>query len=132
MAVVQLSDVIQPQFFSEYLAENSMTSTALFQSGVLVPNALMQAEIGAGGNTLNVPFWGDLVSPADPGGSDPNISNDNPASLSTPQKIVAHNQVFVRAISITRGARCRSQVNWPVATQCSVCFRQGCVACLES
>jgi len=35
MAVVQLADVIVPQFFSEYVTENSMTSTALFQSATL-------------------------------------------------------------------------------------------------
>lgn len=39
MAVVQLSDIIQPEFFAEYMANNSMVSTALFHSGVLVPNA---------------------------------------------------------------------------------------------
>ncbi|HKU25850.1 MAG TPA: hypothetical protein VJQ54_10290 [Candidatus Sulfotelmatobacter sp.] len=64
MAVVQLADIIEPQFFSEYQAENSMVSTALFQSGVLVPNALMQSEVSAGGDTVNVPFWGDLLSVA--------------------------------------------------------------------
>jgi hypothetical protein len=93
MPTTQLADVIQPEFFSNYLAENSMTSTALYQSGVLIPHPMMEAEISNGGNTLNVPFWGDLVSPADPGGADPNISNDNPALLSTPNKITAHNQV---------------------------------------
>ena len=45
MAVVQLADIIQPQFFSEYMAQNSMVSTALFQSGVLVPNSLMDAQL---------------------------------------------------------------------------------------
>lgn len=45
MALVQLADIIQPEFFAEYMAFNSMTSTALFQSGVLVPNALMQAQL---------------------------------------------------------------------------------------
>lgn len=89
----QLADVIQPQNFSNYLSENSMTSTALFQSGVLVPNPIMESEISVGGNTVNVPFWGDLLSPADPGGADPNLSNDNPALLSTPGKITAHDQV---------------------------------------
>jgi hypothetical protein len=93
MPVVQLADVIQPEFFSAYLAENSMTSTALYESGVLVANPLMEAEVSAGGNTVNVPFWGDLVSPADPGGVDPNLSNDVPTALSTPNKITAHNQV---------------------------------------
>lgn len=92
MALVQLADIIQPEVFEQYSAENSMTSTALFQSGVLVPNRMMAAKISSGGNAVNVPFWGDLVSPADPGGSDPNLSNDNPADLSTPNKITAHNK----------------------------------------
>jgi len=60
MPVVQLADVIQPEFFSQYMAENSMVSTALFRSGVLVPNALMESQISAGGDTLNVLFWGNL------------------------------------------------------------------------
>lgn len=93
MSVVQLADIIEPQFFSEYMAENSMVRTALFQSGVLIPHPLMQAELTAGGNSMNIPFWLDLLSPADPGGADPNLSNDNPAQLSTPNKISAKNQV---------------------------------------
>jgi hypothetical protein len=93
MAVVQLADIVQPEYFSEYFANNSMTSTALFQSGVLTPNALMQAQLSMGGDTLNIPAWNDLASPADPGGSDPNISNDDPADLSTPNKITAVNQI---------------------------------------
>jgi hypothetical protein len=84
MALVQLSDVIVPEYFAEYMALNSMTSTALFQSGVLVGNPLMQARLGMGGDILNIPAWTDLVSPADPGGSDPNLSNDVPTALSTP------------------------------------------------
>ncbi len=43
MALVQLSEVIVPEYFAEYMANNSMVSTALFQSGVLVGNSLMQA-----------------------------------------------------------------------------------------
>lgn len=93
MAVVQLADIIQPQFFAEYMANNSMTSTALFQSGVLIPNALMKEQLSMGGDTLNIPAWNDLASAADPNGADPNISTDNPDDLSTPFKINAVNQV---------------------------------------
>lgn len=32
MPVTQLADVIVPEFFAEYMAQNSMTSTALFRS----------------------------------------------------------------------------------------------------
>ncbi|HUB19621.1 MAG TPA: hypothetical protein VL990_13355 [Acidobacteriaceae bacterium] len=53
MAVVQLADIIQPEYFAEYMANNSMVSTALFQSGVLVPNALMQGQLSMGGDVLN-------------------------------------------------------------------------------
>lgn len=93
MAVTQLSDVIIPEFFSEYFANNSMVSTALFQSGVLVGNPLMESQISMGGDILNVPAWNDLASPADPGGADPNISSDNPADVSTPLNIDAVNQL---------------------------------------
>jgi hypothetical protein len=44
---VQLADVIVPEVFTEYLGVNSMTSTALFRSGVLVPNQIMQARFSA-------------------------------------------------------------------------------------
>ncbi|HEX4286119.1 MAG TPA: hypothetical protein VHZ28_13575 [Terracidiphilus sp.] len=70
-----------------------MTSTALFASGVLVPNQLMQSQLGEGGDTLNIPSWLDLASVADPGGSDPYFSDDNPAHLSVPSKIAAINHV---------------------------------------
>ena len=36
MALVQPSDVIVPEYFAEYMANNSMVSTALLQSWVLV------------------------------------------------------------------------------------------------
>ena len=38
MAVTQLSDVIVPEFYAEYSGINAMTSTGLFESGVLIPN----------------------------------------------------------------------------------------------
>jgi hypothetical protein len=66
MPIVQLADVIQPEFFSQYLSENSMTSTALFRSGVLVTNPLMKAELSAGGNTLNIPLWAICFRPLIP------------------------------------------------------------------
>lgn len=55
MAVVQLADIIQPEYFAEYMANNSMVSTALYQSGILVPNALMQSQLFMGGDVLNIP-----------------------------------------------------------------------------
>lgn len=92
MALVQLADIVQPEFFANYMAENSPVSLALSTSGVVVPNSLMQAQLTQGGDTLNIPMWSDLLSPADPGGVDPNVSTDDPTDLSTPFKISAINQ----------------------------------------
>jgi len=58
MAITQLADIIESQYFSDYFAQNSMTSAALFTSGVLVPNALMEAQITNGGHLLNIPSCG--------------------------------------------------------------------------
>jgi hypothetical protein len=37
MALTQIADVVVPAEFTAYLVENSMVSTALYQSGVVVP-----------------------------------------------------------------------------------------------
>jgi hypothetical protein len=61
MAIVQLADIIQPEFFAACMAEDSVTSTALFQSGVLVPNSLMGSPAmttpGFGDGRVQLSFW---------------------------------------------------------------------------
>jgi hypothetical protein len=87
MAQTQLSDVIVPAEFSAYQAENSLLSTALYQSGVAVPNGEMQSQLQAGAQSFAVPFWSDLPD------VEADITNDNPAVNSTPQKITADKQI---------------------------------------
>jgi hypothetical protein len=70
-----------------------MTSTALFESGVLVPNPIVDAQLAQGGDIFNVPAWLDLAATNDPGGAEPNFGNDNPAVSATPKKITAVNHV---------------------------------------
>jgi len=43
MAVVQLADIIQPEYFAEYRANSSMVSTALFQSMRAAPPSSVSA-----------------------------------------------------------------------------------------
>ncbi len=83
----QISDVVVPAEFSAYVVENSLVSTALFQSGVLVPNSLIESQLAAGSTNFTIPFWGDL------GENDPDITSDNPAVLSTALKLAAHSQI---------------------------------------
>jgi hypothetical protein len=87
MPVTQIADVVVPAEFTAYQVENSMVSTALFQSGVAVRNNEITAQLQAGAQSFTVPFWADL------GESEADITNDDPAVLSTPLKIIAAKQV---------------------------------------
>jgi hypothetical protein len=87
MAVLQISNVIVPEEFSAYIVENSLVSSALFQSGVVTKNGLIEAQLQAGSESFSVPFWSDL------GESEADITSDNPAVLSTPLSISASKQV---------------------------------------
>jgi len=59
MPVTQIVDVIVPSEFTAYQVENSLVSTALFQSGVAVRNGEMSAQLAAGAESFTVPFWAD-------------------------------------------------------------------------
>jgi hypothetical protein len=87
MAVTQLIDVVIPEEFTAYQVENSLSSTALSQSGVVANNALIAAQLQAGAESFTVPFWNDLPD------VEADITNDDPTILSTPQKIGASKQV---------------------------------------
>ena len=87
MAQTQIADVIVPAQFTEYQVENSLVSTALFESGVAVKNGLMASQLGAGAQTFSIPFWSDLAD------VEANISSDDPTVNSIPQKITASRQI---------------------------------------
>jgi len=89
MATTQLSDIIKPDVFTAYLVQNAMEKTALVQSGVLVPNAVINDQLTAGSDAFSVPFWRDL------GNDEANVVNDDPASLASPKKIQTGKQ-FIR------------------------------------
>jgi hypothetical protein len=83
----QLADIIQPTEFTAYQVENSMVSTALHQSRVVVPNGEMEAQLSAGAESFTVPFWNDLPD------VEADITNDDPTVNSTAQKVTAAKQV---------------------------------------
>jgi hypothetical protein len=83
MAQVQITDVVVPAEFTAYQVENSMVSTALYQSGVVLPNGEMQSQLNAGAQSFTVPFWSDIPD------IEADITTDVLATLSTPQKINA-------------------------------------------
>jgi hypothetical protein len=87
MAQTQLADVIVPSEFTAYQVENSLVSTALFTSGIVVRNGEMESQVQAGTQAFTVPFWLDLPD------TEADITSDDPAVLSTPQKITANKQI---------------------------------------
>jgi hypothetical protein len=87
MAQTQIADVVVPAEFTAYQVENSLVSTALFQSGVAVRNGEMAAQLGAGAEQFTVPFWGDV------GENELDISSDDPTVQSVPLKITAAKQI---------------------------------------
>ena len=87
MAQVQIADVVVPAEFTAYQVENSMVSTALYQSGVAVPNGEMDAQLQAGAESFTVPFWADLPD------VEADITSDDPTVNSTAQKVTAAKQM---------------------------------------
>jgi hypothetical protein len=87
MAQVQIANVVVPAEFMAYQVENSMVSTALFQSGVAVPNGEIQAQLEAGAESFAVPFWSDLPD------VEADITSDDPTVNSTAQKVTAAKQI---------------------------------------
>ena len=81
MATTQIADVIVPEVYATYTAEDLPELTAFYTSGIIVNNAMLNANALEGGNTINLPFWKDL-DPTD----EPNVSDDTTNSA-TPLKI---------------------------------------------
>jgi len=88
MSVTQLADVVVPAEFTAYQVENSVVSTALFQSGVLVKNGVIAEQLSAGAQSFTVPFWKDL------GETEADITSDDPTVLSVPQKFSTGRQII--------------------------------------
>jgi len=86
VAQTQISDVVVPAEFTAYIADNSMVSTALYQSGVAVPNGVMSAQLQAGAEQFTIPMW------MDAGETEADITCDDPTILATPLKIAAEKQ----------------------------------------
>ena len=87
MATVQIADVIVPAQFTSYIVENSIEKSALVQSGIVVRNAAIDAQLQAGADSFTVPFWKDLAD------DEANIANDNPAILAVPRKLSSGKQI---------------------------------------
>lgn len=88
----RLANIIDVTVFQDLPAEDLPEKTALFQSGVVTRNPMLDNLANADGKTAELPFWKDL----DPG-VEPNYSNDNPADEATPLQIAQDEQIARKA-----------------------------------
>lgn len=92
MATTRLSDIIDVTIFRDLPQIEGPEKTALFESGIITRNGLLDELANAPGKTVELPYWNDLD-----GSVEVNYSSDNPASSATPQKIGQGEQIARKA-----------------------------------
>lgn len=92
MATTRLSDIIDVVVFQDLPQVDGPEKTAFFDSGIVTRNALLDSLASGPGKLAELPFWNDLD-----GSVEVNYSNDNPASIATPQKIAQGEQIARKA-----------------------------------
>lgn len=93
----RLANIIDVTTFNDLPAQDIPEKTALFQSGVIARNALLDQLSNAPGKTAELPFWGDL----DPDAEE-NYSNDNPADTADPLQI-EQDEMIARKAFLNQG-----------------------------
>lgn len=93
----RLANIIDVSVFQDLPAEDTPEKTALFQSGVVVRNALLDQLADAPGKTAELIYWGDLNYD-----DEPNYSNDSPADEATP-KTIAQEEMISRKAFLNQG-----------------------------
>lgn len=96
MATVQLADVIVPEVFDDYVTQNTMVQSAVYQSGLLAMDAQLSAKLAGGGTLFEAPAWGDLAD------TDPDESTDDPNDLHVLDNIGTFRET-ARRISVNKG-----------------------------
>jgi hypothetical protein len=81
MAQVQLSDVIVPPVFANYMMIDTMEMSKVFSSGLVEQDAEITRLLGGGGLTFDNPYLGDLDN------TEATTATDNPADIITPGKL---------------------------------------------
>lgn len=93
----RLANIIDVTVFQDLPPEDLPEKTALFQSGVVTRNPLLDQLANAPGKTAELPYWKDLDPTAEP-----NYSNDNPADVATPLQI-EQDEMIARKAFLNQG-----------------------------
>lgn len=88
----QITDIIDVEIFAALPAVDGPEKTAFFESGIVVQNGLLNSIAAGPGKVGELPFWRDLDAT-----NAPNLSNDDPSDVATPDKIIQGSQVCYKA-----------------------------------
>lgn len=88
--VTRIADLIVPAHFTAYTQQLSTIKSRLVASGAVVRDPILDAELNGGGLTFSHPSYRDLDDDPE------NISSDDPAVFSTPNKIATASEIQVR------------------------------------
>lgn len=84
----QIADIYEPLTFAETIDEKAIELNAFYASGIIVADARVSAQASAGGRIGEMPNFKPLAT------TEANISSDDPASFSTPEKVESQTQVW--------------------------------------
>lgn len=91
MAVTKIADLITPEIYTAYMAEEFPERNMFVRSGIFeAPPPEVTATLQAGGRLINMPFWDYLARQA------PAIPSDDDATSITPKKITASKDQAVK------------------------------------
>lgn len=94
MAEVRVADVVVPEIFAPYVQRATEQKTALIDSGVVVRDAALDANLVGGGRTFNAPSWRDIDD--DSNILADRVSSDDPAVIAVPNKIQTNQEIATR------------------------------------
>ncbi len=94
MAEVQIADVVVPEIFAPYVQTATEQKSNLIDSGVVVRDAALDANLAGGGTTFNAPSWRDIDD--DSNILADRVSSDNPATIAVPNKIQTNQEIATR------------------------------------
>ena len=83
MPQTRFADIVVPRIFSAYTAQRTTELSAFVRSGAVTMEGALDEMLRGGGNQWDAPFWNPLSQSVE------NVSTDDPAQTSTPQKIAS-------------------------------------------
>jgi hypothetical protein len=87
---VRIADVVVPEIFTPYTQQLTEEKSRLIRSGAVARDAVLDTLLAGGGLTFNNPSFKDLDNDAE------NVSSDDPAVNSTPNKLGSATEIQVR------------------------------------